>query len=324
MPTVSPYAKANGTTVKKYGWAPKPFHTGKFVAGLGHRKLPSNLVSKRRKQDVLLWKAKDVAQPNWVRIAQEIGDCVSHGLELACTCILWNEHAKGNLTFEAPVSANALYGLLRVEIHGGPQMGYSEDGAAGSWGAEAVNKYGVLLMKDYSKETGNKEHNLTEYSGKKASDFGYYGCGGQNDRGLLDDIARLYPVQDVAPIHDPDEAEAALAAGCPISIASMVGFEGNRDENGIIQPRGQWPHQMCILGVKWLDDQTRLFRIFNSWNGSVKGPDPGIDDKRVSECSWWVTDRAMTQILRDQDTFCYSNVKGFTQQLYDFDTNLLV
>jgi hypothetical protein len=309
--------------VKRFGFVPDPVYTRAFIKGLSIPHVPERMIRQLKGIDIFLWKAKEVAEPNWKREAQGIGDCVSWGAALVCDCLLWNMHVKGQYTFEAETASESVYGGCRVEIHGGPQMGYTEDGASGSWAADWLKKWGVVLRKDYSQQTGNPDHDLRKYSSKRAQDWGYYGNGGKNDKEELDKIARLYPVQDVTSVRNADEVEAALAHGCPVTIASMVGFEGSRNQDGIINPRGQWPHQMCILGMKYLNNE-RLFRIFNSWNKSVEGPDPGIDDQAISDCSWWAKEQAINKITQEGDSYAFSNVKGFTQPAYDFDSNFFV
>lgn len=319
-----------------FGYIPDPVHARRLRSILP--RFPKRLIQQVRKgQDVMLWKAKDTAEPDWVRHAQAIGDCVSWGGELVCTCLLWMMHVKGLIQFEAEAATEPIYGGCRVEVNGGrPPMGKTEDGASGSWCAEwLTRKGGILLRKDYSLITGNPEHDLRKYDGKESSDgsfeskarrWGYYGCGGKDDQGKLDVLATANPIKDGTPVTNADEAEAAIVHECPITIASGVGFEADRDSNGIILPRGSWGHQMCILGVKYMSDGTRLFRIFQSWgdSNSNSGPDPGIDDKKVTACSWWTTDDAVNRITGEEDSYAFSGVQGFTQQPYDFGTGLLV
>lgn len=322
--------------MKLFGYIPDQVHATRLRAILP--RFPKRLVTQVKKgQDVMLWKAKDIAQPDWERKQQMIGDCVSWGAELVITCIMWNMHAEGKYQFEAEAATEAIYGGCRVEVNGGrPPMGKTEDGASGSWAAEWLSrKGGVLLRKDYSALTGNTDHDLRVYDGEEPSDnsfqgkarrWGYYGCGGQNDGGKLDALASKNPVEGVVPVHNADEVEAALAIKCPVTIASQVGFESKRDSNGIMLPRGSWAHQMCILGVKYGSDGSRFFRIFQSWgdSNSQSGPDPGIDDPRVTACSWWTTEDAVNRITGEEDSYAFSPVRGFTQAPYDFNTGLLV
>jgi hypothetical protein len=252
-------------------------------------------------------------------------NCVAWGAELACTCLLWNMAAKEEIDFPGEVATESIYGGCRVEVHGKPIMPLNEDGAAGSWAADWVHKWGVLIRRDYSQETGNREHDLSRYDGEKERRWGYYGCGGQSDINKLDEIAKQYPVQDVTLIRTWEQAKTALAAGCPITIASNAGFDGPRNSDGIIRRNTSWPHQMVLLGNGFTQGGNEYGDIFNSWNGSHTGPYPGVDDPRVQECAFRATAEDIERyILSAMDAFGLSPIKGFTQSLYDFETGLLV
>jgi hypothetical protein len=307
--------------MKRFGWKPDRAHAQAFVGSLPYGVLDEDvprLMRQREKRDVYLWQPLRKVAPDWQRVSQEIGDCVSHGASIACSLLLAQLAADGLTSWQAEAASEAIYGGCRVEIHGRPAMGYWEDGAAGSWGAQWLNEYGVLLWIDYSQQTGNPEHNLSRYSGKRAQEWGYYGCGGRSDKGSLDAVARQYPVKDVSQIRTVEAAEAALAAGCPITIASQVGFEGQRDSEGIIRRRGTWPHQMALWGLRYRANGEPLFRVVNSWGKSASGPDPDIDWPAVSDCSWWIVAEDLAAILRDEDSFAFSKVQGFELPPFDY------
>jgi hypothetical protein len=180
----------------------------------------------------------------------------------------------------------------------------------------------VLCRVDYSTQTGNSEHDLRSYSGRKEKEWGNFGAGGRDDRGLLDAVARKHPIQDVTQVANVDEAAAAIDAGCPITIASMVGFEDRqgrtiRNSDGIVRRGGQWAHQMMIGGIKYTPGGEPLFRIFNSWNKSVSGPDPDIFHPAVSDCSWWAVAEDVQRILGEDDSFAFSRVAGFALPPWD-------
>lgn len=313
---------------KIFGWLPdRKDETLEFVKTLNYPTygdLPWKARRKLEEKDVFLWQAKNVAEPNWHRGQQGIGDCVSWGAELACTMLLWQQHVLGELQFEAEAATETIYSGCRVEVHGRPQMGMNEDGAIGSWAIDWLLKWGVLLRLDYSKETGNQAHDLTEYSAKKAKDWGYNGCGGKGDTSL-DDLAKLHPVKDATLVESVDDAVAALQRGCPLTTASMVGYgDMRRGSDGICNPSDEWAHQMMIGGLRWHNGEPN-FRMFQSWDDmDCSGPDPGIDDDDVSDCSWWITPKALQAHLRDQDTFALSRVEGFDLPAYDLSTGLLV
>ncbi len=312
-------------TKQLFGRIPDRHYQEFFQAQMAVKHVPDRMVRQlKRGTEVRLWEAKDRVDPSWKREAQGIGDCVSWGAELACTCLLWNMAAKGEITWPGRAATEAIYGGCRVEVHGGPQMDYNSDGAAGSWAADWVSKYGVLLRKDYSKETGVAEHDLTRYDQRKAKEWGYYGCGGQQDKNKLDDIARQYPVMDVTLVRSFDEAAAAISAGCPVTVASGVGYEGDRDSEGFIRRNGSWPHQMVYLGVGWTESGVGYLYQFNSWGQSVSGPYPKINDQAVMGCSWRTHQDDVDKQLGEQDSYAFSPIKGFTQELYDFDTQGIV
>lgn len=275
-------------------------------------------------RDVHLWKCKDLVDPTWRREAQGIGDCVSWGAELACTCLMWRMAAEGTIDFPGRAATESIYGGCRVEVHDGERPMGNSDGAAGSWAADWVSKWGVLLRKDYSEVTGNKDHNLSEYSARRAKDWGYYGNGGKGDKDKLDEVARQYPVQEVTLVRSFTEAAAAISAGYPVTVASSAGFEGKRNSEGIIRINDQWPHQMVFLGVGWTKGGNGYLECFNSWNGSASGPYPGVEDEAIAECSWRVVEDDCNKMFREEDSFAFADIKGMTRKLYDFGTQLLV
>jgi hypothetical protein len=279
----------------------------------------------RAQRDVFLWLSLLRVIPNWVRMQQGIGDCVACGSELACTTLMCMQHIAGEMSFEAEAASETIYGGCRVEVNRGRSPLGNEDGAAGSWAAEWVmNVGGVLLRKDYSQITGNPDHDYRVYNAKKAKEHGYYGCGGKNDKGALDAVAKKYPVQDTSLIEDVDDCEAAIDNGCTITVASSAGYEGRRNNDGIIRRNGQWPHQMCILGKKYTGGGTPLFRLFNSWGKmTVEGPDPGITDKEINDNSWWITPEDLRSMLREQDSYSYSRVKNYAPEPWNLGGSLL-
>lgn len=300
------------------GWKPDRVGTERFVQSLPHPHVGGirKLMAQREQRDAKLWEVLRKVAPDWRRGSQGIGDCVSWGAEFACTLLLAQLAAEGRAEF-CEAATEPIYGGCRVEVHGGrPPMGPREEGAAGSWAADWLNKFGVLVRKDYSRETGNPDHDLRKYSPQRARDWQGSGCGGRNDKDALDNVARNYPVKDVSQVRTIAEAEAALQAGCPITIASDVGFEGNRDSEGIIRRRGQWPHQMCLAGVMYLRGEP-LFRCVNSWGKSASGPDPHCDWPAMSDCSWWIVAEDLERILRQEDSFALSKVEGFALPPFD-------
>lgn len=268
------------------------------------------------KEDTFLWNALLAVHPSWRRGAQGIGDCVSWGAELVCTVLMALQAAKGQSRWIAEAATEPIYGGGRVEAQGRSRGGYS-DGSFGAAAAKWLRDWGVLLRVDYSQDTKNPEHDLRQYSKKKAKEWGNFGCGGSRDNGVLDGAARQFPVQHVVAVKTVAEAAAAICNLYPITIASMAGFGSmNRDSRGMCRIVGQWAHQMCVLGVRFRAGEPE-FRIFQSWGDSCSGPDPGIDKPVISACSWWCSAKDMAWILRSGDCWIFGDIAGLPAQSLD-------
>jgi hypothetical protein len=247
-------------------------------------------------------------------------NCVSWGHELVCTMLLAMQAVKGESSWIEEAATEAIYGL-RCEVD--QQFCNLQDGWYGSGAAEGLQKYGVLLRLDYSKETGKSEHDLTSYDAKRAKDWGRYGMGGKDSQ-ELDTISKKYPCHGVTQVRTVLEAAAAIDAGCPVSICSGVGFgEMERNSDGIVRRSGSWAHCMMLGGIRYKSGDPQ-FRIFQSWGKSASGPDPGIASQAVSDCSWWAVSEDIERILREDDSFAFSRVEGFALPPWNFSDDWLV
>lgn len=299
------------------GWNYDPQGIAKYAAKVGTLS-DYGLFAAGGERDVFLWQPLLELKPTWKRGAQGIGDCVSWGGELAETMLLAIQAKLGVSEWIEEVATESNYGGCRVEVYGKSSGGY-QDGATGHGMAQWAIKGGILLRIDYSKQTGNPEHDLRVYSSDKAKSWGNYGCGGSKDKGALDAIAKQYPVKGVAQVSNIEECIAAIYNGYPVTIASMAGFGSmQRNKDGIVKMNGQWAHQMLIAGVKWFNGKP-LFRIFQSWGNSCgTDNDPGINDKEVSKCSWWATEADVNWILRSGDCWSFADAQGFPPRKLDF------
>lgn len=320
-----------------FGYTPNPVATRKFVGSLDYPTGADVPIFRQAlaETDAYLWLGMNKATgPNWKRVFQTIGDCVSQGHALGASFIIGDLFIRGLTEWIAEVASEALYGGMRVEARGGKLGGYSD----GWYGSGAV-KYmkddgGVVLRIDYSPETGNPEHNMTVYDGEgKAKSWGNFGCGGKNDNGKLDAIAKKHPLEDATLITTIEAAIAAHQRRLPITICSDVGFNTGdgrngimtmRDANGVSRRAGSWNHCMVSGGLRWFNGKPQ-FRIFNSHGSSVGGPDPGfIGDKGYSDCSWWCNEEDFYSIIRQEDSFALSPVKNFEMPPWDFTNDILV
>lgn len=253
---------------------------------------------------VLLYDTVKRVTGQWWTNNQTIGDCVSHGMAGAVrtlTCVeiaLYGEREK----WVADVATEPIYAGSRVEVGKG-QLG-SGDGSLGSWAAEWVRDWGILLRQRYG------EYDLTTYSGSKAKEWGMPRAGCPD---ILEPIAREHPVRTISLVTSYEQARDAIANGYPITVASMQGFNTTRDSEGFLSPSGQWAHQMFISAV---DDEYKRpgCLIENSWGTSwVNGP------TRLNQPpgSFWVDADVVDGMLRQDDSWAISQFEGFPSQDLD-------
>lgn len=305
-----------------FGYTPDPPATSLFVGSLPEPTLAHTAImaGPMARKDVFLWVYLLAVCPTWRRGAQGIGDCVSWGAELVATMLMAIGAALRGESWEGEAATEPIYGGSRVEANGGRLAGYS-DGSYGAAAAKWLRNWGVILRADYSAITGNPEHDLRRYDKDKAKRWGNFGCGGAKDargEGPLDVVARKHPVKSTSLVQNAEQADAAIQSGYPISVASNIGF-GNmrRNADGVVRASGTWNHQMMIAGVRWLRGQ-RQFRLFQSWGKSASGPDPGINDQAISDCSWWITEEDANRIFRQGDSFAFSDLQGFPPRALNF------
>ncbi len=297
------------------GWNPNPagverwlkHHSNKTPLFADHG--PKIVASEIK--DTFLYEYLLRLHPTWKRGAQGIGDCTSWGWEIACTILMATQIAKmGRLEgFLGEAATEAIYGGARVEAEGRKTGGWT-DGWYGAGCAKWVKNWGVVLRKDHSIQTGNKEHDLTRYSSDKAKNWGNYGCGGQNDKSLLDAVAKLHPVQSTALVTTFEQAAAAIMNGYPVPVCSGQGFASTRDKDGFARGQGSWSHCMCFVGCRGGSRPGLL--CMNSWGASCSGPVwPETMPEAVRVCTWWVEPSTANSMLRGEDSFAVSELNGF-------------
>jgi len=304
---------ATGTPAGQFGWVPQKNRTEAFVATLPGRSLSTaapGLFRDDDKTQVLLYRAmykryRAKYGRDFVVGSQGIGDCVSWGYKHGCDITLAVDCELGVVPKDSWIEAatESIYGGSRVEAHGGPPPnGGWGDGSYGGGASKFLHDYGVAFRVDYP-EFG---FDLTQYSSRRAKDWGNYGCGGQGDNGRFDNEAKKHPVRNVSLVVDFEEAAAAIKSGYPVPVCSGQGFSSQRDADGFSRPSGSWSHCMCFIGVRY--DRPGLLCL-NSWGPSWVGGPKWPDDQ--PEGSFWVDADVATRMLRGRDSFALAGVGGF-------------
>lgn len=227
-------------------------------------------------------------------------DCVSQAAALAvdflsATQIVLKRQPQRWVTKAA---SEPIYGGSRVEIGG---YDGRSGGSTGHWGAEWVNRYGVLLRQKYP---GGFDFSL--YDAAKAVEYGREGC-----PDALEPVAKLHPVKKTAICTSYSDMCDLIYNGSPVMVCSNVGF-GNgkrrRDSEGFLtRKRAPWYHAMLLGGY---DDEYRRpgALCFNSWGeewiyGPTRGPQPAG--------TFWIDANTVDSMLRQGDSFAFSAFAGF-------------
>ena len=264
---------------------------------------------------VLLYKPLLELMPSWRRGNQGIGDCVSWGWELLCTILsaVQIRMLKRPELWRGPFATEPIYGGSRVEVEGGRQAGY-QDGSYGGAAAKFVSLWGALLRQNYSVVTGNPEHDLTTYDKDKAKQWGNYGCGGKNDGGKLDLVAKERPVRTIARVTDFDAAALSIINGYGVAVCSGAGFT-RRGQGGFLTWDTTWMHCMYFIGVRF---DTPALLLVQSWGPSPWGMEtphwPDDIPQNFRGCTGWVRAADVTRMLRGGDSYAGSDYAGFVRR----------
>jgi hypothetical protein len=270
---------------------------------------------------VILFDALMPLQPSWARGSQGIGDCVSWGFELCAALNIAVDIMvrKAPWKWAGEVATEPIYAGSRVEARGVDRGGYS-DGSYGGAAAQWLTQWGVLHRIDYSLATGNKEHDLRTYSADRAKSWGNYGCGGKDDQGKLDTVAKSYPVEAAHLVTKFAVAAAAIESGYAIPVCSNLGF-GARSANGFAPRKGSWSHCMALTGVRY--DKPGLL-LTNSWGNSWGDEAPFYPTDypyaEVIKCSAWITQAAVEAMLAQEDSYILTGVAGLERRAIDWAT----
>ena len=316
-PETKNVAKRPAAADPHFGYTPRPQETRNFVRGLAKPYLaqagPDLLVIRDRRPVVLypfLTKAYEAHNggKKWVVGSQGIGDCVSWGWGHAADihlAVLWSH---GESAEWKSAATEAIYGGSRVEGAGVSRGGWG-DGSYGAAAAKWVRDWGVVFRQPYPEVSDAKSGtlDLSVYSSSRAKDWGNFGCGGANDNGRLDGMAKTHPIRSVVVVRSFDEAAAAISAGYPVAVCSGQGFASTRDKDGFCAARGSWSHCMCFIGVRYEPRPGLL--CLNSWGPEWVGGPKWPDDQ--PDGTFWVDARVATSMLDDGDSFAVSGYEGF-------------
>lgn len=267
----------------------------------GHDKVP--LVEG---EFVALYRAVDYVAPGHFPMNQgAYGTCVAFGHAGAVDIVNAIDFINGDIPKWEPASKDSLYAGSRNEAYQKISGSYSQ-GSNGYGATRWLKKWGgVLYEKQYSGV------DLSDYSIPRCKDWGASGNGGRADglNGPLDKEAAKNPVGDVALVKTPEELDAAIENGCPVTICSGQGFTSQRDKDGFCRASGVWPHCMVIVGRR--GEGRKGYCVLNSWGRNwVSGP----KYRDQPDGSFYVEPSTILRILNADDSWAIAGKNGFKKQ----------
>lgn len=248
-------------------------------------------------QTVLLYKC-------WTKVysgypdypAQEIGDCVSfghaHAMDLLDTIEVFLEQI--DVSEVQRMATEFIYGAAR-KVSG--DLGPFD----GSYGGAAVKALTTVGYLSYS-EMGSLGESTT-YSGSRAKQYGRTGPSAKEEQ-----LAATHKLQAAAMLQSTDDGIAAIQNGHPFTICTAFGFNGSRNNQGVIRLNGRWGHCMFVAGYR---ADIKAFLVVQSW-----GPDQptGPLDLDQPSYSFWVLEADMARIIAEGDSFALSGSPGFPKK----------
>jgi hypothetical protein len=245
--------------------------------------------------DVFLWDACRKVTGNLLppRDQRDVGACVGFGTASAIEHLMCVQVAMGASEEYRDLAQEVIYGGSRVEIGGGVVRG---DGSIGAWAARFVTQYGVVPRSIFGR------HDLRTYDVARCREYGARGVPDE-----LEPLARQHPVKTVANVRTWDECKAAIRNGYPVAVCSSRGFAMARDAEGFCRPSGTWMHCMTIVGIRG-GSRPGAF-LLNSWGPNAHTGPRGLGDP--SPAGFWADAAVVDRMLRQGDSWAFSNVVGF-------------
>lgn len=246
-----------------------------------------------------------------------VHNCVGHG---KCNAEWYLMHVQCVIgqKREVPILPYEPYGYAQSRVCAGIS-GYS-DGSTGTGAADAARKYGVLSSEISGLPAFKNGDDTITFSGDVDKSWGNRGAPSQ-----YIPEGQKHLVKTTALIRSVEEAKQALLNNYPLTIASSWGGQMTPPLKGNPQVRlnsrvTSWAHQMSVTNY-WLHPSLGdIFYIQNSWSASAHGIGPNNEPLG----GFWVLASDLAIIIREEETFAYSQFDGFPANRIDPKLFLLI
>ena len=297
-----------------FGWIPLDDRTQEEsrLADETIREMPRFEISGRKSDDpkkAVLWDcSKKINNGQHFRtFYQKTGSCVGNGGGQAT----WYLSAAEVVRLRDPEQVILPFYLLpygRSRFHAG--MRGRGDGSFGSAFAKAIRTEGILPATTDGLPKWTDQGGITW-----GSSVEYEWSDGAAIPSKWMEQSKKHLVKTTAQLRSADDAREALRNYYPCTIASDWGGQMRPTQQGepavlLNRRTTTWMHQMSLQG--WWDHPTlgEIFYILNSWGVDAHGQPP--DDAPPG--GFWVKKSEMESIIRQGDSFAFSQFDGFPAQ----------
>jgi hypothetical protein len=236
---------------------------------------------------------------------QPTGNCVAAATDDVVELLQLCEIHDGESEVYKPIYNPYHYATGRVLIGKNKLRGRA--GSIGGWQAQAIEKYGVVHLRDglpkYTKKNVDSWGDDKKAESQSFRDYMEEGaehiCGATS---RLDSMGHLFE---------------ALGNKYPVTIASNRGYTMKVGADGFHRASGNWSHQMSIWGYGKKGSKTWA-AIKNQWgnvHGVVLDPETGEPWPPGFICVH--LDEFEAKHFRGSEAISYSRFKGYPQQDYD-------
>ena len=241
--------------------------------------------------------------------AQQDGTCVGQSHKTLCDIMFGINRYLHGTKFPGRSSVAANYAGGRVDIAGQPG---SWQGSNGSWSAEFLTKYGVVLLDEL--ELPHNSRRPDELMGLRWA---------RSRSGVppsVEGLAKHRPFDNAQNLRKTREVDAALGNFQPVNICTSLIPSGNRNSDGVSRMSRQGGHSTFIAGVRKVNGR-KVYAYFNSWGSWAKGHygwEHRDRDNHYNSTIVDITEAQLAQVLRSGDCYTFSGPSGFEVQYEDY------
>lgn len=294
------------------GWIPSPQHAAAFAARNPTARfcnINGGALMNAQPRDIFLpqYLLKACRETygkdwRWKPQYQKHGTCVGQSHKTGTDITMGVNRFISGIKFEGRAAVAPIYAGSRVEIGGWVGRG---DGSNGSWAAEWLTKYGVVLL---------KELNLPEDSTDTDEDMARaWTARSEGVPAQYEAIAKTKPIKNAAQVKTPEEVRAALWGLNYVNICTNLIPGSQRSADGTSRMSNQGGHSTGIVGCRQTGSGW-VYAYLQSWGDWARGFYPWTKFDPFNEFACAIVDISesdLSRVLREQDSYALSGVSGF-------------